>query len=252
MSDFILSCCTPADLPAQQFENRNIEYLCFHYYMDDVEYVDDLGKTITNKEFYKMMVDGAITKTSQPNVAEYLNYFTKYLEQGKDILHLCLSSGLSGSYNSARSAAGIASERFPGRKVYVVDSLCASSGIGLFMDDLADMRDAGKSIDEMYEWAVENRHKMNHWFFSTDLTFYVRGGRISKAAGLFGGMLNICPVLNMDEEGRLSPRAKVRSKRRAINDVADRMVKHARDGVDYNGKCYISHSDCIEDSDTIF
>ena len=116
MSDFILSCCTPADLPAEQFERRNIEYLCFHFFMDETEHVDDLGKTLSYEKFYQMMVDGAITKTSQPNVGEYLTYFTRFLEQGQDILHICLSSGLSGSYNSARSAAGIASERYPERK----------------------------------------------------------------------------------------------------------------------------------------
>lgn len=135
-------------------------------------------------------------------------YFEGFLKEGKDILHVSLSSGLSGSVNSARIAAEELAEKYPENKVLVVDSLGASSGYGLFMDKLADLRDEGKTLEEVRDFAEENRLKLHHWFFSTDLTFYVRGGRISKAAGWFGTALKICPLLNMDDEGHLIPRQK--------------------------------------------
>jgi DegV family protein with EDD domain len=248
MADFVLSCCSTADLSKEHFENRNISYICFHYFLNGVEYPDDLGQSIPFDAFYQAMANGASTSTSQVNMSEYLDYFSKMLEQGKDILHLSLSSGISGTYNSAENAAMIARERYPGRKVYVVDSLGASSGYGLLMDTLADMRDEGKSIEELHTWANENRLRLHHWFFSSDLTAYVRGGRISKAAGLFGTMLNICPLLNMDKNGRLIPRYKIRTKKRVIAEIVNQMEKHAQDGLDYSGKCFISQSACYEDA----
>lgn len=251
MSEFVLSCCSTADLSKEHFESRNIEYICFHYNLGGVDYPDDLGQTVPFKSFYSQMVEGKDTRTSQVNVEEYMDYFKNFLEQGKDILHLSLSSGLSGSCNSARNAAELLKEEYPDRKIYVVDSLGASSGFGLFIDKLADLRDQGKSIDEIKEWAEQNRLKLHHWFFSTDLTFYVKGGRVSKVSGFFGGMLGICPLLNMNYLGKLIAREKIRSKRRVIETIVDKMEKHAENGLDYNDKCYICHSDCIEDAKAV-
>jgi DegV family protein with EDD domain len=248
MDDYVLSCCSTADLTKEHFDRRNISYICFHFRLNGVEYLDDLGQTISFDDFYKAMDEGALTSTSQVNISEYLDYFTQILERGKDILHVCLSSGLSGTYNSATSAALIARERFPDRKIFILDSLGASSGYGLLMDTLADKRDAGMPLDELFRWGEENRLCMRHWFFSTDLTAYIRGGRISKAAGLFGGILGICPLLDMDGEGRLVPREKVRSKKRVIRRIVDRMEADAQDGPDYSGKCFISQSACMEDA----
>lgn len=248
MSNYVLSCCSTADLAKEHFEQRDISYICFHYMIDGVEYPDDLGQTMSFDEFYKKLSNGASASTSQVNITEYLNYFEKFLEQGRDILHVTLSSGISGTYNSAKSAALIAQERYPERKIYIVDSLGASSGYGLIMDKLADLRDSGMSIDEAHEWVEANKLKLHHWFFSTDLSAYVRGGRISKAEGIFGGVLGICPLLNMDNLGRLIPRAKVRTKKRVINEIVDRMEKYAEGGLDYSGKCYISQSACYEDA----
>ncbi len=248
MSDFVLSCCSTADLAKEHFEARGLEYICFHYYMDDVEYADDLGQSMPFDEFYKRMTDGADTRTAQVNISEYLDYFTTFLEKGKDLLHVCLSSGISGSYQSACSAAMIARERYPDRKVYVVDSLAASSGFGLLMDKLADKRDEGMDIDSLRDWAEENKLNMHHWFFSTDLTFFVKGGRISKASGVFGGLLNICPLMNMDNEGHLVPRSKIRGKKKVIQEIVKRMEEHAEKGFDYDGKVYMCNSACYEDA----
>lgn len=248
MSDYILSCCSTADLSKEHFQSRDIHYVCFHYFVNGVEYSDDLGESMPFDEFYAKIAAGADTKTSQVNISEYVDYFTEFLEQGKDIVHVTLSSGISGTINSARNAASILRERYPERKIYIVDSLGASSGYGLLMDTAATKRDEGLSAEELTEWLEANKLKLHHWFFSTDLTSYVRGGRISKTAAVFGGLLEICPLLNMDNLGRLIPRAKIRTKKRVIKEIVSKMEQDAQNGLDYSGKCYISQSACMEDA----
>lgn len=248
MRKYIISCCSTADLSEEHFKSRDISYICFHYELDGKEYPDDLGKSIAFDDFYKAMQDGAETKTSQINANEFEEYFETFLKEGYDILHVTLSSGISGVINSANIAGDILSERYPDRKICIVDSLGASSGYGLIMDKLADLRDEGKSIDEVYDWVIKHRLDMHHWFFSTDLTFYIKGGRISKTAGFVGGMLNICPLLNMDDTGHLIPRHKIRTKKKVIRAIVDKMEECAENGTDYSGKCYISQSACYEDA----
>lgn len=252
MSEYILSTCSTCDLSKSHCEERNINYVCFHFSINDDSYLDDLGQSMPHSEFYKVIKNkNIVTKTSQVNIGEYISYFTPFLEAGKDIFHLCMSSGLSGAYTSAMVAKADLEVQFPERKIYIVDSLAASSGLGLFVDTLADMRDAGASIDELKDWALQNRLRFNHWFFATDLTFFVRGGRISKTAGLMGTVLRICPVLNVDTEGKLVPVSKVRTRDRAINELLDKMVENAENGLDYSKKCFISHSDCIADAEIL-
>ena len=248
MSDFVLSCCSTADLSKEHFNLRDISYICFHYYLDGVEYTDDLGQSMEFETFYKKMAEGADTKTSQVNAGEFIEYFRPFLEEGKDILHVTLSSGISGVINSANNAAEELREEFPERKIYIVDSLNASSGYGLIMDKLADLRDEGKDIDEIYNWIEEKKLYLNSWFFSTDLTFYVKGGRISKASGWFGTALEICPLLNIDCNGKLVPRMKLRGKKKVVREIVKKMNELAIDATDYKGKCYISHSNCYEDA----
>ncbi len=251
MSDnhsFVLSCCSTADLSKDHFETRDIHYICFHYFLDGKEYPDDLGQSIPFHDFYQAMVNGAETKTSQVSIGEFTAYFRPFLEEGKDILHVTLSTGISGVYNSASSAAEILREEFPGRKIYIVDSLGASSGYGLLMDHLADLRDEGKTIDEVHDFAEAHKLNLHHWFFSTDLTFYIKGGRVTKTAGFVGTLLKICPLLNMDDLGRLIPRYKIRTKQAVIRQIVEKMKEHAEGGLDYSGKCYISNSDCPEDA----
>lgn len=248
MDDFVLSCCSTADLSAEHFERRNIRYICFHYTLNGKAYPDDLGRSVPFDRFYQAMTDGAETQTSQVNAEEYIAYFTGFLEQGKDILHVTLSSGISGSCNSANIAREELQEKYPGRKIYIVDSLGASSGYGLLMDRLADLRDEGKSIDAVRDWALENRLRAQHWFFSTDLTFYIKGGRVSRVSGWFGTVLNICPLLNVDHQGKLIPRSKLRGKNAVIKEIVARMEQYAEGKTQYSGKCYISHSACYEDA----
>ena len=251
MADFVLSCCSTADLSAEHFAARDIHYICFHYMLDGKTYSDDLGKSMPFDKFYQAMVDGADTRTSQVNADEYTAYFESVLKEGKDVLHLALSSGISGSYNSACIARDDLQEKYPDRRLYVVDSLAAASGFGLLMDKLADLRDEGKTIDEVRDFAVANRLNLHHWFFSSDLTFFVKGGRISKTSGFFGTMLNICPLLNVNNEGKLIPRHKIRGKNKVIREIVKKMEEHAQGGLAYNGKCYICHSACLEDAQAV-
>ena len=251
MRDYIISCCSTADLTEEHFKTRDISYICFHFELDGREYADDLGKSIPFDKFYAAMAAGADTKTSQVNAEEFEEYFEPFLKAGKDILHVTLSSGLSGVINSAMIAKESLEERYPDRRILIVDSLGASSGYGLLMDKLADLRDEGKSLDEVFRFAEKHRLNVHHWFFSTDLKFYVKGGRISKTAGAIGGVLNICPLLNMDNLGRLIPRYKIRTKRKVIRAIVDKMAECADHQTDYTGKCYISHSGCYEDAKAV-
>ncbi len=251
MQNYILSCCSTTDLSAEHFAKKDIHYVCFHFSLDGKQYLDDLGNSISFDDFYRAMARGVVTVTSQVNVDEFVAYFTPFLEEGRDILHVCLSSGLTGVINSAHIAKGILQERFPQRKVYIVDSLGASSGYGLIMDTLAEKRAAGMDLDSLYAWIEEHKLEMHHWFFSTTLEYYIKGGRISKAAGFVGSLLDICPLLNMDCNGKLIPRKKVRSKKRVIKEIVDRMAEHAQGGLSYAGKCYISNAGCYEDARTV-
>ncbi len=251
MTEYYLSCSSTADLSKERFEQRNIRYICFHFELDGQDYLDDLGKSVPPETLYRKMAEGSDTKTSQITIGEYEAYFEAMLQEGKDILHLTLSSGISGTYNSACIARDSLLEKYPGRKIYVVDSLAASSGYGLLMETLADMRDSGMELDALHDWACENRLRLQHWFFSTDLTFYIKGGRISRTSGFIGTVLSICPLLNVDFEGRLIPREKIRTKKKVIERIVEQMEANAQDGTDYAGKCFISQSACMEDAQAV-
>ncbi len=251
MRNFVLSCCSTADLNIEYFTQRDIHYICFHYSLNGITYKDDLGQTISFKDFYKELSKGAITKTTQINVNEYEEYFEKFLIEGKDIVHLTLSSGISGSYNSALMAQKNLSIKYPNRKIFIIDSLAASSGYGLLMDKLADLRDKGYTAEEITYFAETHKLELHHWFFSTDLSYYVKGGRISKASGLFGTLLKICPLLNVDSSGRLTPQKKCIGKRMAMIETIKRMTEFAFDGNDYSDNCFISNSGCEADAETL-
>ena len=230
MDSFILSCCSTADMTEEYFKERRIPYVCFHYTMDGVTYPDDLGKSIPFDEFYDRIAKGATPVTSQVNVEEYCNFFEPYLKEGKDILHVTLSSGISGTHNSACVAREEMLSKYPERKIAIVDSLNASVGYGLLMDALADLRDKGVSFEETRDWAEE---------------------RISATSAILGTVLNICPLMNIDFQGCLIPRQKIRTKKKAIQEIVKTMEAHAREGGDYNGKCFLVHSACEEDANEL-
>ncbi len=251
MADYIISGCSIADLNEQHFIDRDIQYVCFHYALDGVQYSDDLGKTMALDDFYAAMQNGAETKTSQVSAGEFMEYFTPFLEAGKDIIHVCISSGISGTVNAANVAKATLEQTYPDRKIYIVDSLTASSGVGLILDKMADLRDEGYTIDQLYEWVEENKLRAHAWFFTTDLTFFVKGGRVSKVSGWAGTILKICPLLNVAYNGKLVPREKIRTKAKVISAIVDKMVTLADNRTEYNEKCFLSHSACFEDAEAV-
>ena len=248
MTKYVLTCCSTTDMSLEYFKKRDIPFISFHYILDGKEYPDDLGQTISFKEFYSRVAAGSMPTTSQVNANKYMEFFEPFLEEGKDILHISFSSALSGSHNSSHIAKADLKERYPDREIKIVDSLAASSGYGLLTDMAVDMRDEGKTLDEIYNWLEDNKLSVHHWFFSSDLSHYKRGGRISATSATIGGLLNICPLMNVSHEGKLVPRKKIRGKKQVIKESVKMMEMHAKNGTDYSGKCFISHSDCYDDA----
>jgi DegV family protein with EDD domain len=243
-----LTACSTADLAADVMAERDIPFVCFHYLDGDQSFDDDLGQSVTFEEFYDKMAAGAMPKTSQPSTGDYINLWDPIMAAGNDVLHLTLSSGISGAYQNAVLAQNEMRSRYPERRIEVVDSLGASSGYGLLVEEIADLRDAGATLDEAKQAAEELRTRVHHWFFSTDLTAYVRGGRVSAPSAWVANKLSICPVLNVDREGKLIPRKKIRTKKKSIQELVKQMEDHATDSVLYDGRCEISNSACPEDA----
>ena len=224
---YAITCCSTADLPAQFYEKTGISYAKFHFSMNGVEYDDDLGLSISPEEFYQQIRQGALPVTSQVNVQQYEDLFEPILRSGKDLIHLTLSSGISGSIGSARIAARELSERYPNRRIQIIDSLAAASGYGLLVEEAYCRQQEGMSFDQLVSWIEENKLKLHHWFFSTDLTHFRRGGRISASSAFFGNMLNICPLMNVNSQGKLVPREKIRGKKRVMGQMLRQMELHA-------------------------
>lgn len=243
---FILSCGSTVDMPYSYCQSRDIPVVFYTYVVDGKEYVDDmLRDPDALPNFYRMLDAGALPHTSQVNTQTYIDFFDQLLEKG-DVLHIAFGSGLSASAANALSAMEAAAARHPDRTLKVVDSLAASSGHGLLVDMLADMRDAGATLEEAYQWAESNKLRINHQFFSTDLTHLRRNGRVSGPAAMLGTLLGICPIMHLNAEGRIIAYDKVRGKNNAVKETLRVMVERAENGTEYSGKCFISHSDSLE------
>ena len=248
MLTYALTCCSTADLTPSWLDGIGVRYVFFNYELDGIPCKDDFGKTHAPKELYARMLKGATVKTSQVSIGEYMEFWAPLLEAGQDVLHVTLSSGISGTYGSACAARDALRRVFPERRLVVIDSLCASSGYGLLVDRMAQLRSAGMGLDDLASWATIHRLEVQHWFFSSDLSFFVRGGRISKVAGVVGGMLKICPVMNVEADGALAVKEKIRTKGKAERRVVALMHQLARDGDDYAGKAFICNADCLDDA----
>lgn len=251
MGKYVITCCSTVDLTQYHMIRYGVEWVPFHYEIDGVEHDDDMWGTRNPVDFYEAMNRGAQTKTSRVNVLEFQEFFERFLRLGLDVLHVSFSSGLSGTVESARIAAQTLSVAYPERRITVIDSLCASSGYGLLVDKMSTLMNKGMDYDNLVKYAEANKLRVHHWFFSTDLSFYVRGGRISKTAAVVGSVLKICPLLNMSNEGKLAPKEKIRTKKRALAATLQRMVDYAEDGLAYSGKAFICHSVCDEDAEQL-
>ena len=251
MTDYILSCESTADYPRSFFDERDIKWVPFHYNLDGKSHPDDLYASTTPQKFFDMIKAGAQPTTSQVGVGEYVEMWEPYLKAGKNVLHLALSTGISGTYNSACVAAEQLREAYPERTLHIVDSLAASAGQGLLMEYLADFRDEGMSFEDACAWVDEHKLNLNHWFFVSDLDCLKRGGRVSATSALLANALKICPVLNVDYQGKLIPRQKIRTTKKAIAELVHMMEVHAEGGLGYQGKCSISHSNCLADAEAV-
>ena len=181
---FILSCCSTVDLPYSYMQSRDIPVLFYTYVVDGQEYVDDMGRDPEAlPRFYRFLEAGKLPQTSQINVGTYLDFFEAQLEKG-DLLHIAFTSGQSGSVHNAVAAAKLLQEKYPDKKLVVIDSLCSSSGYGLLVDAAADLRDSGATLEETARWVLENRNKVHHQFFSSNMTQFRRTGRVSGAAAI--------------------------------------------------------------------
>ncbi|MBO4309473.1 MAG: DegV family protein [Lachnospiraceae bacterium] len=248
MEKYMLTCDTAVDLNEEFLTSRNIPYVSFHFTLDDKDYTDDLGKTLSYEEFYKKIDAGSMPITSQVNIAEGLAFFEPLLKEGYDIIHLAFSSGLSGTYNSVRNAAEELMESYPDRRIIVIDSLAASSGYGLLLDAMYEKKKSGATMDELAEFANEQKLHVQHWFYTTDLTHFKRGGRISATACAIGNFLNLCPLMNVDSQGKLAVKYKVKGKKKAAKEAAAKMLELCENQKGYNRRCYISNSGCREDA----
>ena len=251
MADYVLSCCSVCDLTPEWLEKRNVHYIYFNYQINGMQCKDDFGKTCAPADLYARMLAGDNVTTSQVSVGEYMDDWRPILAEGKDILHISMGSGISGTYASACMARDTIAQEFPARKVIVIDSTTACSGLGLLIDKLADLRDEGMSIEDLAAWCEAHKIEVNTWFVTTDLTFLIRGGRVSKAAGFLGGVLNICPMLDIEADGTLAVKEKIRTKRKAFSRQLQKMEELCHDGYDYKEAVFIGHTECLPDAKAV-
>lgn len=246
--DFILSCESTADLPYSYVSSRDIPVLFYTYTVDDQVFEDDMGRDPDAlPRFYEMLDAGKMPNTSQINTFRYEEFFRELLAKG-DVLHIAFGSGMSASVNNAFEAAATVREEFPDRKLIVVDTYASCGGYGLIVDDAADMRDNGASMEEIAQWLQDNCQKMYHRIFASSLKQLRRGGRVSGPTAAIGTVLGIIPIMRLDEAGKIFAHSKVRGKKAAIQNLVESALDYATGGKDYDGKLFISHADCIEDA----
>lgn len=243
-SNYVLITDSTCDLPENILEESGTVCANLTYQIDGVSY--EGTSVLSFEQFYEKMREGAKSSTSQITPPTFEKLFTEYLNDGKDVLYIAFSSGLSGTFNSAHAAMEELKEKFPDRKIRVVDSLCASLGEGLLVYKAICLKEQGKSFEEVGNWVEENKLHLCHMFTVDDLMFLHRGGRVSKTSAIAGSILGIKPGLHVDNEGHLIPLSKVRGRRQSINWLVDEMEK--RVGKWENDTFAICHGDCYEDA----
>ncbi len=239
-----------ANLTEELIEQCNIAVIPLFFNIKGKEYQSyEKGQKTDLKQFYDLMREKEMITTSLVDPDRFSRFFTEILKQGEDILYIGFSSALSGTYQSSVIAAKELREAFPERKIVTVDSLCASCGQGLLIYYLCKLRDEGKTIEEVAAWATEKRLNSCHWFTCDDLFFLKRGGRVSTGAAVFGSLLQVKPVMHMDNEGKLAVVSKARGRKHAMQEL----VKHMEETIVDPQKqlILIGHGDCEEDANYI-
>lgn len=250
MKNFVITTDTTADLPAEYIEKHRIPLMSLTYTIEGNTYTWENPLPVA--DFYRMMRNGSLPTTSQVNPEEAGALFEQIIKtQDADILHIAFSSGLSGSYNSVRLAAEELSEKYPDHRIIVVDSLCASLGEGLLVHKAVMMKEAGKSLEETAKWVEENKLHVVHNFTVDDLYHLYRGGRVSKTAAFVGTVINIKPMLHVDNEGHLIPLSKVRGRKKSLIALVDAMERQIGSWRDKNDIIFISHGDALEEAEYV-
>lgn len=248
MADYVISTDTSCDFPLEYVQEHQIPLVTLFYSIDGVSGSNGCPNAEELKNFYDKMRAGAQTKTQQASIEDTEQVFREVAQQGKDLLHIAFSSGLSGTANAARLAAENIMEEFPDRKIVVIDSLCASLGQGLLVDYAIRQREQGKTLEETAQWVQEHIQNLCHLFTVEDLKYLQRGGRISKTTALVGTMIGIKPVLHVDEEGKLVPIAKVRGRKASVQALVQKMEENIGSFRQQKQTIFISHGDCLEDA----
>lgn len=250
MNDYVLLTDSSADLTDELVQTLGIEVLPLSFHIQNKTYWNwPDNREMDPGDFYRMLREGEMATTSAVNVADYTEKMTPYLRAGKDVLVMAFSSGLSATCHSARIAAQELMEQFPERKIYVVDTLCASLGQGLLVWYAARLKNEGKSIEEVRDWTEENKLRLCHWFTVDDLHFLKRGGRISPATAVLGTMLSIKPVMHVDDEGHLIKVGTARGRNASLKALVDHMEETAIDPAEQT--VFISHGDCEADANKV-
>lgn len=245
MRDFVISTDTTASLPKKYLEENNIALHPLHYIIDDEEYGMDLGKELSDQEFYDCIRNGKMPTTSATNPEFIERTMEKQISEGYDILHIGFSSGLSSSYANADMVARQLMEEHPEVKIRVVDSLSAECGQALLVYKAVEMKKQGKSLDEIADWIEHNRTNVIIHFTLSDLFHLVRGGRLGKSSAILGTVLNVQPILHMDNEGKLANISKARGRKKAMRTLVDTIAGNTEGyAVD---TIFFSHSDCEEE-----
>lgn len=247
MRDYIITVNSTVDLPKQWLAERNVPVIPLKYTIDDEIYTDMEG--LSAKEFFAKLREGKMATTSQINPEEAREYLEPFVKEGKDVLHLAFSSGLSGTCNSMRIAAEELEEEYPGAKVYIIDTLCACLGEGLLLYYALKQKAEGKTIDETAKWVEENKLHICHNVTVDDLNHLYRGGRVSKTAAVLGTMIQIKPIIHMDKQGCLQVVGKERGRKKALNKIVDMAAKQIPGWE--NDLAMITHGDCIEDAEYV-
>ena len=249
--DFEIVTDSSSNLVEEMIDDFGLHVLPLTFMVDGEEYQSYLkGQHTDLKQFYTMMREGKVITTSLPNLAESEALMRGLLEQGRDILYLGFSSGLSGTFEATELLVRDLAAEFPERTLLAVDTLAASGGEGLLVWHAVQRARAGAPIGEVRDWVEENKLHLAHWFTVDDLMFLFRGGRVSKTAAWAGTMLNIKPVMHVDDEGHLIPLEKVRGRKKSLNALVDHMEKSAVQPIDQQ-MVFITHGDCLEEAEYV-
>ena len=245
MSNYVIFTDSACDIVPSLLAEWGVGCVSLAFRFDHID-EDFLNDDMPIKEFYQNMRDGHVAKTNAVNAETFRANFEPILAEGTDILYLGFSSGLSTTFQQGRLAAEDLAEKYPERKIIAVDTLCASAGEGLFVKLVLDKKNAGATIEEAAAYANEILPKLAHWFTVEDLVYLKRGGRVSPAVALVGGMLNIKPIMHVDDEGHLIKVGTIRGRKASLNALADKLIETAEDVA--GGTFFISHGDCEEDA----